>query len=68
MFAPASDALVAAVEKLVHGSLIRWLDGVISVEAVAVAANENVLDIDITYARLDTGERRNERISRQLGL
>lgn len=67
VFAPASDALVAAVEKLVHGSLIRWLDGVISVEAVAVAANENVLDIDITYARLDTGERRNERVSRRVG-
>lgn len=67
VFAPASDALAAAVEKLVHGSLIRWLDGVISVEAVAVSVNENVLDIDISYARLDTGEHHNERISRRLG-
>jgi uncharacterized protein len=67
VFAPASDALAAAVEKLVHGSLIRWLDGVINVESVAVTISENVLDIDISYARLDTGEHHNERISRQLG-
>ena len=36
VFAPASDALAAATEQLVHGALIRWLDPVISVEKVAV--------------------------------
>jgi hypothetical protein len=32
VFAPASDALAASTEQLIHGSLIRWLDTVISVE------------------------------------
>ena len=67
VFAPVSDALVAAVEKLIHGSLIRWLDGVISVEAVSVTADDSTLDIDITYARRDTGDRRQERLTRQVG-
>lgn len=67
VFAPNSDALAAAVEKLVHGSLIQWLDTVISVEAVSVTADEGTLAIDITYARLDDGARRTERITRQVG-
>jgi uncharacterized protein len=67
VFAPASDALVAAVEKLVHGSLIRWLDTVISVEAVEVSSGEGTLEIDIAYARLDTGERHTERFVRRIG-
>ncbi|QRM54369.1 GPW/gp25 family protein [Sinorhizobium sp. BG8] len=65
LFAPSSDALVAAVEALVHGALIRWLDTVITVEAVDVQAGEATLEIDITYARIDTGERRFERFVRQ---
>lgn len=67
VFAPNSDALAAAVEKLVHGSLIRWLDTLISVEAVSVLANEGTLEIEVTYARLDSGERRSERVERRIG-
>lgn len=60
LFAPSSDTLVAAVEASVHGALIRWLDTVITVEAVDVHAGEGMLEIDVTYARIDTGERRSE--------
>ena len=66
VFAPASDALVAAVETLVHGSLIRWLEGVISVEALSVTAEDGRLDIDITYSRLDTGSRHAAQLSHRL--
>lgn len=60
VFAPASDALAASTEQLVHGSLIRWLDTVISVERVSVTADEATLQVDVTYRRRDTEERRQE--------
>jgi len=60
VFAPASDALAAATEQLIHGALIRWLDTVISVEKVAVAANDATLEITVVYSRRDTQERREE--------
>ncbi|MGE0257407.1 MAG: GPW/gp25 family protein [Alphaproteobacteria bacterium] len=60
VFAPASDALAAATEQLVHGALIRWLDPVISVEKVLVTAVEAALEITVSYARRDTQERREE--------
>lgn len=58
VFAPASDALAAATEQLVHGALLRWLDPVIAVERVAVAAIEATLEVTVAYSRRDTGERR----------
>ena len=60
VFAPASDALAAATEQLVHGALIRWLDPVISVERVAVVVVESTLEITVVYARRDTQERLEE--------
>jgi uncharacterized protein len=60
VFAPLSDALAAATEQLIHGSLIRWLDPVISLEKVETRANEATLEILISYVRRDTGERREE--------
>ena len=44
VFAPASDALAAATQQLVHGALIRWLDRVIAVESVDVAVGDAELD------------------------
>ncbi len=60
VFAPASDVLAASTEQLVHGSLIRWLDPVISVEGVAVSVDDSKLEIEVTYRRRDTEERRQE--------
>lgn len=60
VFAPASDALAAATEQLIHGALMRWLDPVLSVERVAVTAEESALNIVVAYSRRDTGERREE--------
>lgn len=57
VFAPASDALAAATEQLVHGALIRWLDSVISVERVAVAVVDASLEVTTVYRRRATGVR-----------
>lgn len=60
VFAPASDALAAATEQLVHGALIRWLDPAIIVERVAVRAEEATLEVTVAYRRRPGGERREE--------
>ena len=60
VFAPASDALAAATGQLVHGALIRWLDPVISVERVAVAAVEATLEVTVVYRVAATGEARTD--------
>jgi phage baseplate assembly protein W len=66
VFAPASDALAAATEQLIHGALLRWLEPVISVERVAVAVGDGQLEIHIVYARRDTQERREDVFRQQL--
>jgi hypothetical protein len=63
VFAPASDALAAATEQLIHGSLLRWLEPVISVERVSVEVGEGSLEITVAYARRDTQERREDTFS-----
>lgn len=60
VFGPASDALAAATEKLIHGSLIRWLDPVVAVEAVAVTVDDSTLSVRVGYTRRDTGEKRED--------
>lgn len=60
VFAPLSDALAAATEQLIHGALIRWLDPVISLEAVSARAEDSTLEITVSYTRRETGERREE--------
>ncbi len=61
VFAPASDALAAATEQLIHGALIRWLDPVhLGREGVGPGGDDATLEITVVYARADTGERREE--------
>jgi Bacteriophage baseplate protein W len=60
VFAPASDALAAATEQLIHGALLRWLEPVISVERVTVQAVDASLEITVAYVRRDTQQRRQD--------
>jgi phage baseplate assembly protein W len=60
VFAPNSEALAAATQFLVQGSLQRWLADVIRVEQVAIRSDEERLLVEIVYQRLDTGERYKE--------
>ena len=58
VFAPASDALAAATQQLVHGALLQWLSNVILVESVDVEVGDGALTVTVVYIRRDTGELR----------
>jgi phage baseplate assembly protein W len=66
VFAPASDALVAATQQLVHGALLQWLNVVIQIEKVDVTLDDAAITVMVTYSRRDTGERREDSFSRAL--
>jgi phage baseplate assembly protein W len=55
VFMPNSDALATATQVLVQGSLQRWLDPVIEVEAVQVEAVESELRVSIVYSKRSGG-------------
>jgi len=56
VFMPNSDALAAATQFLVQGALTRWLDNVIAVQSVDVAAQDNKLAITVVFIKRSTGE------------
>ena len=58
LFRPNSDVLAAATQTLVTGSLQRWLQSEIQVEAVEVRAEDARLDVTVAYSVRVTGERR----------
>jgi phage baseplate assembly protein W len=60
VFMPNSDALAAATQLLVQGSLQRWLDAVIQVEAVEVEAVESELRVSVVYAKRSGGGTRRD--------
>ena len=61
VFMPNSDALAAATQFLVQGSLTRWLDGVIAVQRVDVVTLDNALTVAVVFTKRSTGEERDER-------
>ena len=66
VFAPASDALAAATQQLVHASLLRWLNDVILVERTDVRIGEGSIEVTVVYARRDTGEQQEDVFRRTL--
>ena len=65
---PNSDALAAATQFLVQGSLTRWLDNVIAVQRVEVVAQDNRLTIGVVFIKRSTGEERDEMFEALHGL
>lgn len=61
VFMPNSDALAAATQLTVHGSLQRWLNDLIRVEEVRVNNDNERLEVTVVYTKRDTGERKEER-------
>jgi phage baseplate assembly protein W len=57
-FAPNGEALAAATQALVKGSLQKWLADEIEVEDVEISADEERLLVTVAYRRRDDGERR----------
>lgn len=60
VFMPNSDALAAASQVLVQGSLQRWLDSVIQVAAVEVEAEESELRVSVVYSKRSGGGSRRD--------
>jgi phage baseplate assembly protein W len=55
VFAPSSDALVAATQFLVQSSLQQWLGDVITIDAVEVESQDSRLRVLVRYAIRRTG-------------
>jgi phage baseplate assembly protein W len=49
VFAPNSPELAAALQHLVQGALQRWLADVLVVQAVEIAAVDNLLTVEVRY-------------------
>ena len=49
VFAPASDALVAATEMTVQAALQEWLGDVVDVRQVDVVRQESTIDVTVSY-------------------
>jgi len=60
VFMPNSDARATATQFLVQGALQHWLSDVIDVEQVRVSAEDERLLVEVSYVRLDTGERQQD--------
>jgi phage baseplate assembly protein W len=63
VFMPNSDVLATTTQFIVQGALQRWLSDVIQVEKVEVANDGERLVVEITYVRLDTGRRQQDRFT-----
>ncbi len=53
---PNSEALAAATQLLVQGSLQQWLGDVIAVQQLEVSNQDERLTIDLVYVRRDSGQ------------
>lgn len=66
VFAPNSDALAAALQFTLQGSLQLWLGDTARVEGVEVQNDEAILRITVQYVVLRTQERRVARYEREV--
>lgn len=60
VFEPNSPELAAAIEVSAEGALQRWLGDVITVESLAVTADESTLRIEVSYRIIATGQQRTD--------
>ena len=67
VFDPHSDALAAATQTLVQGSLQHWLGERIALEAVEVVPIEERLEVRVAYQVRETGERRVDSVAAPAG-
>lgn len=56
VFMPNSDILATATQFLVQGALQHWLSDRIQVEHVRISSNEERLEVELSYTRLDNGQ------------
>lgn len=64
VFSPNSEALAAATQVSVQGSLQQWLGGLIQVQAVEVRAEDATLHVRVDYVLRRTQDRRSVSLQR----
>lgn len=64
VFAPNSDALAAATQLSVHGSLQQWLGDLIELDELKVASEDSKLLVQVQYVIRRTQEKRVTQFSR----
>jgi len=57
VFEPNSDALAAAMQMAIQGSLQQWLGDIIAVDAVQVQHNDGTLEVRVQYTVRRTQQR-----------
>jgi phage baseplate assembly protein W len=57
IFSPASQAVAAATQVLVKGSLQKWLENEIKVESVDVSIVDSSIVVKVVYIKRTNGER-----------
>lgn len=67
VFMQNSDVIASAVSFMVQGALSRWLSDLISVRWVKIECQEELLIVDVSYTRRDSGQTRDERFDMPLG-
>jgi phage baseplate assembly protein W len=60
VFMPNSTALAAATQFVVHGALQRWLSDRIVVDHVSILTENEILTVEVSYLRRDTGQRHDD--------
>ena len=66
VFAPNSDALAAALQANVHGSLQRWLGDLIDIRDLDVQNDDSKLTVMVKYTLVRTSEQRSETFERSV--
>ncbi len=67
VFTPNSPELAAAVQASAQGALQRWLGDVITVDSLAVTADDTTLSITVNYRITATGQQATDTITGQVG-
>jgi hypothetical protein len=67
VFEPNSFALAAATQFVVEGALQQWLADVIVVERVRIEPRGEILNVEVSYTRRDTGSRHDDHFSSSAG-
>ena len=67
LFQPASDALAAATQQMIHGALLRWLEDFISIQRVTVVVEDTALIVTVAYTPRGGGTATAERFAMPAG-
>ena len=66
VFTPNSPELASALQASTQGALQRWLGDVITVDSLAVSADDTTLSVTVNYRIIATGQQASDTITGQV--